>query len=166
MSIFHRILAFLEGGAPLATDKNGEPADPQLKVATAALLLEMAHHDDEYVHNEQKTILRGLEREFGLSRDDAFYLLARAERTRPKGGDMSAIGEQILSHYDHEQRKRIAVLAWKVVYADQIVDEAEVELAGRMMVAGGLTPEEAQEAREKGFAWFSTKRTSDARGRS
>ncbi len=160
MSLFDRVRAFLEGGAPLATIKSGETAPPELRVATAGLLLEMAHHDQEYVFDEAKVILRGLEREFGLSRDDAFQLLKQAEGVRPKGGEMSGMTAQIVEHYDIEQRKRIAALAWKVVYADQLVDDAEVTLADRIVEAAGLTPKEALDAREKGFSWFSSSRSS------
>jgi uncharacterized tellurite resistance protein B-like protein len=160
MSLIDRVRAILEGGAPLSSVKSGEKAPLELRVATAGLLLEMAHHDEEYVFDEAKVILRGLAREFGLSGNDAFQLLKEAERVRPDGGDMSAMTAQIVEYYDIEQRKRIAALAWKVVYADQLVDDAEVTLADRIVKAAGLTPEEALDAREKGFSWFSSSRSS------
>jgi hypothetical protein len=45
------------------------------------------------------------------------------------------------------------------VYADLIVDDAEVALAGEITRLLGLTPEQSQEARNEAFEWFSTNRS-------
>ncbi len=155
MSLLERVIGLLRRRAPLARDKSGEGADPELQLAIAGLLLETAYGDAEYVPEERKTILRGIERELGLASEEALRLLERAERSRPQGGDLSSISTRITRRYDLDQRKRIAALLWRVVYADRVLDRAEEIFANRVMDLAGLSREEAEEARLKAFVWFS-----------
>ena len=53
-----------------------------------------------------------------------------------------------------------------MIFADQIVDEHETELAGHVTELAGLTPEEGLEARRKAFQWFSTHRPKKRQGES
>jgi uncharacterized tellurite resistance protein B-like protein len=145
MAILDLVRGFLQRG-PLAHDAHGDLADFDLRVATVALLLETAWQDADYESHERRTILRGVEREFGLSRQDAESLMAKAD---------GAFAAQLAGRYDREQRKRIAALVWKVVYADLVVAKAEVAFATRIALLAGLTPAECQEARERSFAYFS-----------
>jgi uncharacterized tellurite resistance protein B-like protein len=160
MPIFDRVRAFLHLRAPLATDRSGRPADLDLQVATVVLLLETAYGDAEYAPRERKAILRGIEREFGIGETDAIRLIESAERARPEGGDVSSLSERISERYDLAQRKRIAALVWKVVYADRVVDEAEEAFANHVTELTGLTAEEGEEARLNAFVWFSESRSS------
>lgn len=157
MSIFDRVRQLLVGGA-LAHDARHETANLELRVATVALLLETALQDAEFDARERAAILHVVEREFRVRREDAAALLAEAERARGATKDVRAFAAQLAERYDHEQRKRVAALVWKVVYADQIVDDAEVVFARRVAELTGLTPAECQQARESSYAWFSQER--------
>jgi uncharacterized tellurite resistance protein B-like protein len=154
MAILDLVRGFLQRG-PLAHDAHGDLADFDLRVATVALLLETAWQDADYESHERRTILRGVEREFGLSRQDAESLMAKADEARRSRDDVESFAAQLGGRYDREQRKRIAALVWKVVYADLVVAKAEVAFATRIALLAGLTPAECQEARERSFAYFS-----------
>jgi uncharacterized tellurite resistance protein B-like protein len=158
MPIFDRVRAFLHRRAPLATDRSGRAADLELQVATVVLLLETAYGDAEYAPREREAILHGIEREFGIGEADALRLVESAERARPAGGDIAPMSARIAQRYDLTQRKRIAALVWKVVYADRIVDEAEEAFANHVTELTGLTREEGEEARLNAFVWFSESR--------
>ncbi len=154
MPLFERVRQYLQRH-PLATDASGEPAHLELQVATVVLLLETAYGNDNFAASERREILHGIEREFGLSEVDALRLIEEAERSRVPGVDVPDLVERISERYDLEQRKRIAGLVWTVVYADRDVDPAEERVASRIMELTGLNPEEALDAREKAFVWFS-----------
>jgi uncharacterized tellurite resistance protein B-like protein len=157
MAILDLVRAHLKRHA-LARDAHGDPADLDLRVATVALLLEIARHDDRYPSRELQTILHGVEREFGLSLKDAEALMGEAEQARRARGSVESFAEKLVRRYDREQRKRIAELVWKVVYADLVVERAEVAFATHVVELTGLTAKECQEARERSFAWFSENR--------
>jgi uncharacterized tellurite resistance protein B-like protein len=158
MSIFDRVRGLLGSRAPLANDKRGEAADLDLQVATVVLLLETAYGDEEYVPRERDTIRRGIEREFGISKEDAVRLLESGELSRRERRDVSSVSAQIEARYDVDQRKRIIDLLWRVIYADRIVDEGEEALAEDVTRLAGLTREQGLEARRKAFVWFSKHR--------
>lgn len=157
VSIFDRVRELLQRGA-LAHDARDHAADLELRVATVALLLETALQDADYESRERSTILHAIEREFRLSRADATTLLVEAERARREAGDVRPFAARLTERYDAEQRKRIAGLVWQVVYADRVVDDAEVVFATRVAELTGLTPKECQQARESSYAWFSQER--------
>ncbi len=157
MSIFERVREFLQGGA-LAHDAQDAAADLELRVATVALLLETALQDADCESRERSTILHAIEREFRLEREAAMALLVEAERARREASDVRSFAAQLTERYDAAQRKRIAGLVWKVVYADQIVDDAEVVFATRVAELTGLTAAECQQAREASYVWFSEQR--------
>ncbi len=166
MSFFDRVKE-LVGPAPLAKDRAGDAADPDLQVATATLLLETAYGDHEYVPKEHEAIRRGISRLFGLSREEASGLMDSAEASRKeRGTDLASISSDLRERFDHRQRTEIINLLWKVIFADQIVDEHETELAGHVTELAGLTPEEGLEARRKAFQWFSTNRPKKPEGES
>jgi uncharacterized tellurite resistance protein B-like protein len=157
VSIFDRVRELLQGGA-LAHDARDHAADLELRVATVALLLETALQDADYESRERSTILHAIEREFRLSRADATTLLVEAERARRETGDVRSFAARLAERYDAEQRKRIAGLVWQVVYADRVVDDAEVVFATRIAELTGLSAKECQQARESSYAWFSRER--------
>jgi uncharacterized tellurite resistance protein B-like protein len=157
MAIFDVVRAFLHRNA-LARDARGEVADLELRVATVALLLETAWRDADFEPREQRAILRGVEREFGISHAAAEVLVSEAERARREASDSRPFAARLAERYDREQRRRIAALVWKVVYADLVVDPSEVDFATRIVEQTGLTPAECQAERERSFAWFSENR--------
>ena len=83
MQLFDRIRGFLQERRALARDRTGAPADLELEAATAILLIEAAFGDTEYLWREQRAIVQGLEREFGLGRGEIQELLGRANEIRP-----------------------------------------------------------------------------------
>ncbi len=137
------------GTAHLAVDAAGRAADTELQVATAVLLLETAHGDAEYAPDEERTIRRSIEREFGIGRGEARRVLEKAHASRPVKGDFSKSSGVVQERYSVEQRMRIMALIWEVVYADGSVEASERKLARYIARMTGLTPEQAALARAR-----------------
>lgn len=147
MSLWERVKAYLQSRAVLQKDKDGRPADLEVQVATAILLLEAAHGDEEYEWREHRAIVRGLERGFGIGRAETLRLMGRAEDIRPPAVSLKDVTRIIGERYSLEQRMAIVALLWKVIDADDVVEDWEQIFADHVARAVGLGPEEADRAR-------------------
>jgi uncharacterized tellurite resistance protein B-like protein len=147
MSLLDRVRELLQRKTPLAQDAKGEPADLELEAAAAVLLLEAAHGDEEYLRKEERVLTRGLERAFGIGREETRELLGRAEEIRPPVVKLDDLTELLASRYDLAQRKQILSLLWRVIDADRVVEPWEAVFARHVRQALGLSAAEAQEAR-------------------
>lgn len=147
MSVWERVKAHLEHRAALREDKDGHPADIEIQVATAILLLEAAHGDEEYAWREHRAVIRALERGFGIGHAETLRLLTRAEEIRPPVVTLADVTQVIVDRYTLEQRRSIVTLLWKVIDADDVVEQWEEVLADHVAAAVGLNREEAEAAR-------------------
>ncbi len=148
MSIWERVRAHLEHQAVLREDDGGHPADIEVQVATAILLLEAAHGDAEYAWREHRAIIRSLKRGFGIGHAEATQLLKSAEEIRPPVVKLADVTQVIIDRYAPEQRRSIITLLWKVIDADDLVEEWEEAFADHVAGAVGLNQNEAEAARQ------------------
>ena len=148
MRLFDQIRSHLEKrNKALAHDKSGAEADLELQAATTILLLEAAYGDTEYVWREHRAIVRGLEREFGLGREQILELLGRANEIRPPIVRLSDVTDVLRERYSREQRAEVVRLLWRVIHADRVVEEWEEIFADHIAQAVGLDRDEAARAR-------------------
>ena len=147
MHLLDRLKDHLHQQHALAKDRTGTPADLELRAATAVLLLEAAYGDTEYVWREHRAIIRGLEREFGLGREQILELLGRANEIRPPIVKLSDVTDVLRERYSPEQRAEVVRLLWRVIQADGVVEEWEAIFADHIAQAVGLDPEAAAQAR-------------------
>jgi uncharacterized tellurite resistance protein B-like protein len=134
----------------LAKDRTGTPADLELRAATAVLLLEAAYGDTEYVWREHHTIVKGLERDFGLGKREILDLLGRANEIRPPVVKLADVTDVIRERLTPDQRQQVARLVWSVVAADGDVEEWEESFADHIGRALALSRAEARAARVGG----------------
>ena len=147
MWLLDRVRGHLEQRRALAHDQAGAEADVELQAATTILLLEAAYGDTEYVWREHRTIVRGLEREFGLGRGEVAQLLGRANEIRPPIVKLSDVTDVLRERYAPEQRAEIVRLLWRVIESDGVVEEWEAIFADHIAQAVGLDREAAARAR-------------------
>jgi len=126
-------------------------ADPErsLQIAACALLLEMAHADDEFSDAERKNIEEIVSRQFALDAEHTQALLADAERTRRDATDLHELTSVINRHYDEGQRFVLAEMLWRVVYADGALSEHEDYLSQKLAHLLDLRPGYLSEARNR-----------------
>ena len=147
MRLLDELERFLRREPVLGSDANGAPADVELQAATALVLLEAAHGDEEYAWREHRAIVRGLKRAFGLGRAEVLALLERSEEIRPPVVRLADVTQVILDRYDEAQRREIVRLLWAVVDADGVVEEWEQAFATHVARTLGISEEEATAAR-------------------
>ena len=147
MHLIDRVREFLRGRAALGQDQTGAQADLELRAATAVLLLEAAYGDTEYVWSEHRTIVKGLERDFGLGKREILDLLGRANEIRPPVVKLADVTDVVRTRFSTAQREEVVRLVWSVVAADGAVEEWEESFADHVARAVGLTGAEARAAR-------------------
>ena len=127
------------------------PPDPDraLRLAACALLLEMAHADDEFTDAERQNIEALVQRHFALDTDTTRELLAAAERERRDATDLHQLTSVINRHYDEGQRLLLSELLWRVVYADGQLSQHEDYLAQKLATLLDLRPGYLSEARRR-----------------
>lgn len=149
MKLLERIQEFLGERNRLATDKSGKPADLEVEAATAILLLEAAYGDSEYEWSEHHSLLKSLENAFGLDKQETLNLLDRAEEIRPPIVKLDDVTDVIADRFSKEQRADVVSMIWKVIDADDILEEWEESFANHVAKAVGLDDAEAKAARQR-----------------
>jgi len=146
--LFDKAKLLLQQRNPLARDRTGAETDLELQAATAILLIEAAYGDTDYVWREHRTIVKGLERDFGLGRKETQELLGRADEIRPPVVKLADVTEVIRERFTREQRQEVLRLVWRVIEADGAVEEWEEAFADHIGRAVGLSGEDARAARD------------------
>ena len=116
--------------------------DVRLQVATCALLLEVAHADDEFSEAEQITIVSLLRQRFGITQAEADRLLSLAQQEYDDATDLYQFARLINQHYSHREKLTVLEQLWQVVYSDGQLEAHEDALLHKLASVLGLRHEE------------------------
>jgi uncharacterized tellurite resistance protein B-like protein len=103
-----------------------------LQVAVAALFVEAARMDDNFDESERDIIEHLLASRFGLSPDEAQYLLSAAEQAVDQSTQLFRFTQMIAQNLDLAERIRIIEMLWEVAYADGVLAPQEDSLIRRI----------------------------------
>lgn len=92
--------------------------DHEVQLAACALLLELAHADDEFSDEERAHLASVMRRHFGLAREAADDLLARADTARRGAADLWQFTRVVRESYSLGQKMVLAEVMWGLVFAD------------------------------------------------
>lgn len=145
--MFERIKQFFEGDEATELDQR-ELAEEELRIACCVLLLETAFVDFRYPTSEQEMIRQIVIEQFSLGEAQAQNLMDLAGAAKLKEQKISRFVDLINERLDDAQRQTLYATVWKVIKADQVVDQREVRLATKMGKALGLTLDQEVEARK------------------
>jgi len=120
-----------------------------LQIAACALLLEIAHADDEFTDDERTHIEEVVVRHFDLAPAEARSVMAVAEEARREAVDLHQFTALVARHYDEGQRMVLAELLWRIVYADGTLSQREATLARKLGYLLDLPPGYLADARKK-----------------
>ncbi|MEN8005962.1 MAG: TerB family tellurite resistance protein [Candidatus Krumholzibacteriota bacterium] len=113
-----------------------------LQVATCALLLEVAHADQDFSEDEEKAIADLVGRRFGLDSDQTAELLHAADSERQKSGDLYQFARLINDSFSRPRKLAVLELLWQVVYSDGVLEAREDALMHKMGTLLGVRHEE------------------------
>ena len=128
--------------------------DRKVAIAVCALLLEMAHADDQFNKLEEANILTILKKKHHLSDEDAHKLLHLAEMEREESLDLWQFTNLINQNYSKFEKRGVVETLWQVIYADGKADKHEEYLMRKLVYLLNIPHEEMiaakLQAREKG----------------
>jgi uncharacterized tellurite resistance protein B-like protein len=125
----------------------GSQSPGRVQLAACALLLELAHADDEFSPEEQRHIESTLQRHFGLDEASAAELLRLAEAERAESLDHFQFTRLVAAEYNLAQKMVLAEVMWGVILADGRLSDHETHLVRKMASLMDLEPAYLAEAR-------------------
>lgn len=123
--------------------------EPDLRLAACALLLELAHSDEEFTHDERQHVDNAVRRHFGLDDEGAEELLSHADAARRSAPDLWQFTNPIREHYSLGQKMVLAETMWGLVFADGDLSEREDYLMRKISHLLGLQAAYLSEARKR-----------------
>ncbi|PHS76713.1 MAG: hypothetical protein COB59_10595 [Rhodospirillaceae bacterium] len=135
-------------------DKNQTVARPQsdLKLASAALLVEAAVMDGQFDDAERTTIQALLQNRFELSEAETVELISDAEAAVEESSELYTLTRTIKNEFEHDERVNMIEMLWEVVYADGELDDYEANLVRRLNGLLHVSDRESGEARKRVLA--------------
>ena len=129
------------------------PHGPErIQLAACALLLELAHSDDEFSDAERDHIESVLLRHFNLEPEADRALIALADQERKQAVDLWQFTSLISSSYDLGQKMVLAEVMWGLILVDGTIAEHEAYLVRKMANLLGLEPGYLSQARAQAAA--------------
>jgi len=107
-------------------------AEHDIRVATCALLVEMARIDETFTPEEMRTILSVLTDRYGLSAEHADALVAEAEKELEHSVDLWQFASLINENYSNDEKIEIVEILWRMVYLDGNMNEYEHYLMNKL----------------------------------
>jgi uncharacterized tellurite resistance protein B-like protein len=124
----------------------GTPAG-RVQLAACALLLELAHADDEFSPEERQHIESTLQRHFGLDEASGAELIRLAEAARAESLDHFQFTRLVAAEYSLAQKMVLAEVMWGVILADGRLSDHETHLVRKMASLMQLEPAYLAQAR-------------------
>lgn len=121
----------------------------RLHLAACALLLELAHADDDFTETEATHIEVVLRRHFDLDEAEALELMELAEMERSQAIDLWQFTSLIRSSYDLGQKTLLAEIMWGLILADGQIARHEAHLLRKIANLLDLEPGYLSEAKKK-----------------
>ena len=124
-----RVRKFLE--SQLRSEDSGDP-EAELRLATAALLVEISRADTHVDAEERRLIRSALRRLFDLSEQASDELLRQAEREVEQAASLYQFTRTVDAEFSPARKKEIVELLWRVGLADGELDKYEEHLVRRI----------------------------------
>jgi uncharacterized tellurite resistance protein B-like protein len=135
---------------PSATSEAPDPTEThRLYVAACALLLELAHADDDFTPAERDHIEAVVRRHLDVDEETARALIELAEQERSAAIDLYQFTSLIRDNYDLGQKTLLAEIMWGVVLADGKVERDEGYLLRKIANLLDLKPGYLSAARRR-----------------
>ena len=148
------ILSFFQRSMVPVETTEGLENSRDIRMAACALLLELAHADNDFSADERTHLRSAIQRHYGLDRIEADRLIALAEEERAQAIDLWQFTRLINENYSPGQKMVLAEVMWGLVYADgSIAGREEImirKITDLLDLKPGYLAEVRKRAREGG----------------
>ena len=123
---------FFGKSAPAESEQKANQDSHDIRVATCAILLEMANIDGEFSKEEQEKIVTLLKNSFQLSDEHANELIRSSKEELNGSIDLWQFTNLINQNYSRDEKNSIVEMVWKVIYSDGKLDKHEDYLVHKL----------------------------------
>ena len=128
-------------GASMAPESpEEEVGEEDVRLAACALLIEIAHADDDFTEDERQHLSSAVRRQYGLEDEEAEQLLELAERARASAVDLWQFTKLIKQNYSLGEKMVLVEMMWCLVYSDGELSSHEESLIRRVCHLLDLVP--------------------------
>ena len=123
------IKEFFEKNMSLETEVDIEH---RLKLATAALMIEVMKQDGETKNKEVESVKKALQAKFELTKTEIDELFTLASEEAKQSVDLYQFTSLIREHFSQEKKIKTIEYLWTIAYADNHLDPHEEHLIRRI----------------------------------
>jgi uncharacterized tellurite resistance protein B-like protein len=127
-----KIKQFFEQYIIVTESINEDELEHQLQLACAALMIEVLYADYSVDDNELDTLLKTLQDNFDLNKEEAENLVQLAIEERTQATDYYQFTSLINEFYSQQQKRELVTRLWQMAYADRTVHKFEEHLVRRL----------------------------------
>lgn len=138
--MFEQMGTFFRGRMLPSDSAEGVESSHEVRLASCALLLELAYADDQFTAEEHEHIENAVRRHFGLDHDQAEELLLMADWQRRLDGNVATFARLISQHYSIGQKMVLAEVMWGLVRSDGSLAPREEQLMEKVNALLGFKP--------------------------
>jgi uncharacterized tellurite resistance protein B-like protein len=146
IDILKQFFSKAAGNVPGTSDSE---SDHDIRVATCALLVEIAQIDEAFTQDELHRILSILKAKFGLSEEHAEALISEAEKALEDSVDLWQFARLINENYSNAEKIEVIETLWRIVYVDGKMDQYEHYLMNKLQHLLRLSHEDLINAKLK-----------------
>ena len=115
----------------ISPDTQGD-VEHRLKLATAALFIEMMQQDGKKTDSEENKIKEVLQTKFDLSESETHELFELAHEEARDAVDFHQFTSLIHQHFSQDKKIKIVEYLWAIAYADNHLDAYEEHMVRRI----------------------------------
>ena len=104
----------------------------KVAIATCALMLEMAHTDEEFSEIEEAEIKNIMQSEFDISENKIDEIIELSNEERKESLDLWQFTNLINENFSKEEKIKVIEFIWQVIFADEKVDQYEEYLIRKL----------------------------------
>ena len=127
--MLNKIKKFFEQNMSLETEVDIEH---RLKLATAALMIEIMKQDGETRNEEVESVKKALQTKFKLTKTEIDELFSLASEEAKQSVDLYQFTSLIREHFSQEKKIKTIEYLWTIAYADNHLDAHEEHLIRRI----------------------------------
>lgn len=140
---------FFSSSTDSSSNDREEGNSHDIRIATCALLLEMANIDGEFDESERNNIISVLKKDYDLFDEDLDALIDATENELKGSIDLWQFTNLINQNYSTEKKLQVIETVWRVAYADGKLEKHEDYLVHKLANLLRLSNKQLIEAKLK-----------------
>ena len=142
-----RLLQIFE--APATEQPPEVDSEERVRVATCALLVEMAQVDEDFSESEKEKIVEIMCEHYDLSQEYAHDIIQLAHEELQDSVQLWRFTSAVNKNYSNGEKLKVIEMVWRVVYADGKLNQHEDYLVHRLAKLLNLTHRQLIDAKLK-----------------